>query len=84
MINGRYAGREHRYSWAMTGQPGWFLFDGIVKHDSLTGAEKRYPFGDGVFGSETPMAPAGRRHRRGRRLPADLHHRREPRRAPRR
>ena len=37
--------------------PGWFLFDGLVKHDLLTGREERYTFGEGVFGSETPFAP---------------------------
>ena len=57
MINGRYGGQRHRYSWAMTGEPGWFLFNGLVKHDNLTGTEKRFGFGEGVFGSETPMAP---------------------------
>ena len=57
MINGRYAGQPYRYTYAMTGHPGWFLFDGIVKQDVVTGAEKRFAFGDGVFGSETPMAP---------------------------
>jgi carotenoid cleavage dioxygenase len=57
MINGRHGGRAHRYTYAMTGVPGWFLFDGIVKVDLATGAEQRYAFGDGVFGSETPMAP---------------------------
>lgn len=57
MINQRFAGRRHRYTYNMTTAPGWFLFDGIVKHDLETGAEERYAFGDGVFGSETPMAP---------------------------
>jgi carotenoid cleavage dioxygenase-like enzyme len=57
MINGRYGGQRHRYSWAMTGEPGWFLFNGLVKHDNETGVEKRYDFGPGVFASETPMAP---------------------------
>ncbi len=37
--------------------PGWFLFDGLVKHDVQTGAEEHYSFGEGVFGSETVMAP---------------------------
>ena len=57
MINGRHGGRPYRYAYNMTGEPGWFLFDGIVKHDLDTGREERYAFGDGVFGSETPMAP---------------------------
>ena len=50
-------GRQHRYTYAATGKPGWFLFDGLVKHDLLTGAEEHFPFGEGVFGSETAMAP---------------------------
>jgi carotenoid cleavage dioxygenase-like enzyme len=57
MINGRHAGRPYRYSYDMTGAPGWFLFDGLVKHDLATGAEQRYDFGPGVFASETPFAP---------------------------
>ena len=57
MINQTHAGRPHRYSYSATSLPGWFLFDGLVKHDSLTGAEERFSFGEGVFGSETAMAP---------------------------
>ena len=57
MIDGRRAGRPHRYVYEMTGAPGWFLFDGLVKRDLETGREDRYAFGDGVFGSETPFAP---------------------------
>jgi carotenoid cleavage dioxygenase len=57
MINGGYAGGKYRYAYAATGKPGWFLFDGLVKHDLHTGAEERFAFGDGVYGSETAMAP---------------------------
>ncbi|MFD9736541.1 carotenoid oxygenase family protein [Umezawaea sp. NPDC059074] len=57
MINAAHGGRAYQYVYAATGEPGWFLFNGLVKHDLLTGAEERYPFGDGVFGSETVMAP---------------------------
>jgi carotenoid cleavage dioxygenase len=57
MINGAHAGLEYRYTYAATGTPGWFLFDGLVKHDLLTGSEERFAFPDGVFGSETAMAP---------------------------
>jgi carotenoid cleavage dioxygenase len=57
MINSRYAGSDYRYTYAATGKPGWFLFDGLVKHDVKTGAEERYSFADGVYGSETAMAP---------------------------
>ena len=57
MINGGYAGDKYRYAYAATGKPGWFLFDGLVKHDLVTGAEERFTFDDGVYGSETAMAP---------------------------
>lgn len=57
MINGGYAGLPYRYTYAATGKPGWFLFDGLVKHDLHTGAEQRYSLPDGVYGSETAMAP---------------------------
>ncbi|TDO14013.1 carotenoid cleavage dioxygenase [Mycobacterium sp. BK086] len=57
MINGTHAGEPYRYTYAATGKPGWFLFDGLVRHDLHTGTEQRYGFGDGVYGSETAMAP---------------------------
>ena len=57
MINAGYAGIPYRYTYAATGKPGWFLFDGLVKHDLHTGAEQRFAFADGVYGSETAMAP---------------------------
>ncbi|MCV7301024.1 carotenoid oxygenase family protein [Mycobacterium barrassiae] len=57
MINGGYAGGKYRYAYAATGKPGWFLFDGLVKHDLATGAEERFAFDEGVYGSETAMAP---------------------------
>ena len=57
MINSTHAGRPYRYAYAATGKPGWFLFDGLVRHDLHTGSEQRFSFGDGVYGSETAMAP---------------------------
>lgn len=57
MINPDYAGRDYRFAYAATGKPGWFLFDGLLKHDLRAGTEQRFSFGDGVFGSETAMAP---------------------------
>jgi carotenoid cleavage dioxygenase len=57
MINSGHAGRPYRYAYAATGKPGWFLFDGLVKHDLQTGTEERFALGDGVYGSETAMAP---------------------------
>lgn len=56
-MNLAHAGRPYRYSYDMTAKPGWFLFDGLVKHDLVTGHEERWQFGEGVFASETPFAP---------------------------
>ena len=56
-INADYAAGSYRYTYAATGKPGWFLFDGLVKHDLLTGNQEGISFGDGVYGSETAMAP---------------------------
>ncbi len=57
-INGGYGGRPQRYTYAATNKPGWFLFDGLVRHDTLTGVEQRFPLPDGVFCSEVGVAPA--------------------------
>jgi carotenoid cleavage dioxygenase len=57
VMNARYTTRPHRYTYAATGTPAWFLFDGIVRHDHHTGTEEHHTFGDGVYGSETAMAP---------------------------
>lgn len=57
MMNGDHTGLNYRYAYAATGKPSWFLFDGLVKHDLHTGSEERFSFGDGVYGSETAMAP---------------------------
>ena len=57
MINPVHAGRPYRYAYAATAIPGWFLFDGLVRHNLQTGAEEAFTFGDGVYGSETAMAP---------------------------
>lgn len=57
MMNPTYQTRPNRYVYAPTAVPGMFLFDGLVKHDLQTGDETRIGFGDGVYGSETVMAP---------------------------
>ncbi|HET9990275.1 MAG TPA: carotenoid oxygenase family protein, partial [Kofleriaceae bacterium] len=50
-------GRRHRYAWSMTAPPGWFLFDGLVRYDLESGATQRFQYPDGVYASESPMAP---------------------------
>jgi carotenoid cleavage dioxygenase len=57
MINGRHGGRRYRYAYNMTAPAGRFLFNGLVKHDLERGREEHYAFADGIFASETPMAP---------------------------
>ncbi|MFZ9385007.1 MAG: carotenoid oxygenase family protein, partial [Ilumatobacteraceae bacterium] len=56
-INGTRGGRDYRYYYSVVPTPGRFEFDGIVRNDLHTGATETYLFGDGVFGSETVMAP---------------------------
>ncbi|MCX5743485.1 MAG: carotenoid oxygenase family protein [Proteobacteria bacterium] len=50
-------GQRHRYVWSMAASVGWFLFDGLVRYDLETGQQQRYKFPDGVYASESPMAP---------------------------
>ncbi|MET1114580.1 MAG: carotenoid oxygenase family protein [Comamonas sp.] len=57
-VNARYWGRPYRYSYNMIAHPGAFLFDGISRFDHTNGAMQEYLFGEGRFGSESPMAPA--------------------------
>ena len=57
MLNASYGGRKNRYVYAALSQPAWFLFNGMVRHDTLTGTEQVYRYEEGVFGSETAVAP---------------------------
>src|SRR6202000_2977340 len=56
-INSGSGGRPYRYTCAATNEPGWFLFNGLVKHDTVTGREESYQFEPGVFCSEVGVAP---------------------------
>ena len=57
MINGRHAGRAHRYSYNARCAQGLFAFDALIKHDIDNGTEQIVEMPDGVFLSETVMAP---------------------------
>ena len=59
MINPRVAGRPYQYTWAATAKPGWFLFDGLLRLNVQTGERQEYKFPEGVYASESPMAPSG-------------------------
>jgi carotenoid cleavage dioxygenase-like enzyme len=56
-IHPGYAGRKHRYVYAAVGEPGFFLFSGLLRTDAQTGAKTRYAFPKGVFASEAPFCP---------------------------
>ncbi len=57
MINPRYAGKPYRYSWAVTCPPKFFIMNGLVKLDAQTGRRQEYVLPEGVYLSESPMAP---------------------------
>jgi carotenoid cleavage dioxygenase-like enzyme len=57
MINPRYAMYKSRYVWSTTTRPGWFLFNGYVRHDTATAEEQVYRLPEGVYASESPMIP---------------------------
>ncbi len=59
-INARHGGRPYRFVYAMTTKPGWFLFNGLQKHDLLTGEKQHDRFPEGTFASESPFAPRNR------------------------
>ncbi|MCB0961953.1 MAG: carotenoid oxygenase family protein, partial [Acidimicrobiales bacterium] len=60
IIDPRRTGRPHRYVWSATGEPGWFLFDGFVRHDTETGDDDVLRLPEGTFGSEVGVAPKAR------------------------
>ena len=57
MINQKYAGRKYRYVYSTVAKPGWFLFEGFVKHDLETGEAIDLKLPEGVYASEAPFAP---------------------------
>lgn len=58
MIHPERFGERNRYAWNVTiNTDVTMYFDGLVRYDLETGAEQRYGFGAGRFGSEAPVAP---------------------------
>ncbi|PCI64778.1 MAG: apocarotenoid-15,15'-oxygenase [Kordiimonadales bacterium] len=57
MINQKYAGRKNRYIYSAKPKKGWFLFEGLVKHDMETGGKQTLMFGEDRYGSEAPFVP---------------------------
>ena len=56
-INFRIGGQKHRFGYSAIPTPGWFLFDGLCKHDLETGKSWSMQFGEHRFGSEAGFAP---------------------------
>jgi carotenoid cleavage dioxygenase-like enzyme len=57
MINPAWLGRRNRYAWlAEIPYEIPATFDALIKHDLHTGAQQRWAYGPGVFGSEAPFA----------------------------
>ncbi len=58
MIHPQRFGEKNRYAWNVSiNSDVTMYFDGIVKYDLDTGAQERYGFGAGRYGSEAPFAP---------------------------
>jgi carotenoid cleavage dioxygenase-like enzyme len=57
MINQKFAGRKYRYVYSTMAKPGWFLFEGFVKHDLETGNGIELKLEPGRYASEAPFAP---------------------------
>ena len=56
-FNQNYAGIKSRYLYSTTTKQGWFLFNGLVKHDMETGDSDAYMLEDGRYASESPFVP---------------------------
>ncbi|MGV3479770.1 MAG: carotenoid oxygenase family protein [Sphingobium sp.] len=57
MINQRFLGQAYRYAYSAVAKPGWFLFNGLIKHDLVTGESWTVTLEDGRYASEAPFAP---------------------------
>ena len=57
MIDGSRMGTAHRYVYQVVPANGWFGFEGLVKHDVVTGTEEVLRLPQGVYCSETVFAP---------------------------
>jgi carotenoid cleavage dioxygenase-like enzyme len=57
MINALTAGKKYQWVYSTIPAEGWFGFEGIIKHNVVTGTEEHYQLPDGVYASETVFAP---------------------------
>lgn len=57
MINALTAGKKYQWVYSTIPAVGWFGFEGIIKHNVVTGSEENYQLPEGVYASETVFAP---------------------------
>jgi carotenoid cleavage dioxygenase len=57
MINALTAGKKYEWVYSTIPAVGWFGFEGIIKHNVVTGSEENYRLPEGVYASETVFAP---------------------------
>jgi carotenoid cleavage dioxygenase len=57
MINALTAGKNYEWVYSTIPAVGWFGFEGIIKHNVVTGTEENYRLPEGVYASETVFAP---------------------------
>ena len=57
MINALIAGKNYEWVYSTIPAVGWFGFEGIIKHNVVTGTEENYRLPEGVYASETVFAP---------------------------
>jgi carotenoid cleavage dioxygenase len=57
MINTLTAGKKYEWVYSTIPAVGWFGFEGIIKHNVVTGTEENYQLPDGIYASETVFAP---------------------------
>ena len=57
VINGAVGGRRYGTTYCVIPTEGWFLFEGLIRHDVETGRETRFHLPEGEFCSEPVFAP---------------------------
>ena len=57
MISALTAGKNYEWVYSTIPAVGWFGFEGIIKHNVVTGSEENYQLPEGVYASETVFAP---------------------------
>jgi carotenoid cleavage dioxygenase len=57
MINAQVAGKKYDTVYSVIPAHGWFGFEGLIKHNVVTGTEENYHLPTGVYASEAVFAP---------------------------